>query len=91
MTHTIETGSASNLSLQYRPRDTTPWTVALSLAANRASKIRLLRADDTAHCDEIADRYERSLRADVEAFLAKHDGRHPPCFRVALYREAGLA
>ena len=45
------------------------WTAALSIAANRASKIALLR---NAGLTERADRYVVSLHDDVESFIAKH-------------------
>jgi hypothetical protein len=91
MQGTKTAGNAANLSLQHRPGGFNRWTCALSLAANRASKIQLLRSDGTTRCDEIANRYEEHLRADVEAFLAKHGDTCPPLFSAALHREAGLS
>lgn len=59
------------------------WTAALSIAANRASKVTLLREHG---CDDIAARNLARLNEDVEEFIAANPN-HPPRFAVAL-REA---
>lgn len=62
-------GDADNLSIQTRGHD--PITVAISLANNRASKVAKLRAEDDERTRAIGDRFQASLDADVEAFIAK--------------------
>lgn len=43
-----------------------PWQAAVSIAANRASKVRLLRQQGES---DLADTAQRALEADVVAFL----------------------
>lgn len=63
------TGDHRRLAVEMRGHD--PIQVAISLANNRASKVAMLRASDDAHVREIGDRFQASLDADVEAFIAK--------------------
>jgi hypothetical protein len=60
------------------------YSAALSIAANRASKIALLRREGL---DDRAARYERNLAAACERFVAEHPN-HPPRFRLALKEAA---
>ncbi len=64
------------LALEIKTRGHNKWTVAMSLAANRASKIELLLGDNTSRCNRIAARFSDHLERDVETFLAKH--KHEP-------------
>ncbi len=78
----------------HRPGRAGEWTLALSLAANRASKVDLLTNGGE---DDLAQRYDDELQFDVETFLQLRPN-HPPRFAVALRkasstraREAGQA
>lgn len=48
------------------------WSAAISIAANRASKIDLLRSHKQPELDQIAARYLTNLERDVSAFIAEH-------------------
>lgn len=60
------------LALEIKARGHNRWTVALSLANNRRSKIELLLRDDSSRCRRMAARNSDALVRDVAAFLAKH-------------------
>ncbi len=74
---------ADPLAGGHRPGRAGEWTLALSLAYNRASKIDRLTSRGE---DDLAERFATSLHADVETFLQLRLN-HPPRFAVAL-REA---
>ena len=46
-------------------------SAAMSIAANRLSKIRLLLGDNTDRCDVIARRFAVSLARDIDAHLER--------------------
>ncbi len=80
---TLEDILADPLASGHRPGREGEWTLALSLASNRASKVNLLT---TGGEDDLAERYDSALQFDVETFLQLRPN-HPPRFAVAL-REA---
>lgn len=57
----------SQLTIQARGYDRD--SAAMSIAANRLSKVRLLLNDETERCNLIALRFAKSLAADIDEHL----------------------
>lgn len=60
--------NSSLLTPGYRRADRRD-SAAVSIAANRLSKVRLLLADGSPRCDRIAVRFARTLAGDIAAHL----------------------
>lgn len=71
---------ADPLACGRKPGARGEYTTALSLASNRASKVRVLRSTGA---DDLAARNLQHLRADVETFISRRPS-HPPRFASAL-------